>query len=396
MTWRRPWRAALGAILRMTLLAGSAAAQKPADLAAVLIRIEGQVTLSSDRPADLRAVRRAAQRQVLRPGETVHLPAGAQATLVCSTDTLVDLQGAREWVLDAAACGRGARLPEGSYRSVAPQAGRLLPRQGVLLLEFETRGDENRGPVLLSPRNTDVLDPRPLLVWTRVPDVAEYEIEIRGAARALIRVAAGDLSCGPGSGPWQGLDVCSWTPSDRWPSLEPGTPVLLRIGDRRTVAAARDSSTIRLLPAGEQSIAREDLRQIDALPLDESSRLLLTAGACARHGLAADAIAAYAEALRDQDLPAARVTLGDLYLDRGLWSLAEREYGQVLAGAPDPAAQAAAELGLGHVAYLRKDFGDAAAHFERARAAYAALGLAAEAEDARAAAASARGQGGKE
>ena len=356
MTSSRSRRAALGAIL--LLLGGRAAAQKPVDLTvdltAVLIRIEGQVTLSPDNRTELRAVRRAAQRQVIRQGETVHVPAGAQATLVCSTDTLVDLQGPLEWVLDAAACGRGQRLPESSYRSLAPQAGRLLPRQGVLLLEFETRGDESRGPVLLSPRNTAILDPRPLLVWTRVPDVVDYEIEIRGTARTLIRVAAGDLQCGRGLGPWQDLDVCSWTPSDRWPALELDTPVLLRIGDRRTVATARDASMIRLLPAQDQETVRDALRQIAALPLDEASRLLLTAGACARQGLYADAIAAYDEALSLQDVPAARVTLGDLYLDRGLWTLAEREYRQVLAGTPDPAAQAAAELGLGHVASFRK------------------------------------------
>lgn len=385
-------QAALGAIL--LLLAGRTAAQKPADPTAVLIRIEGQVTLSPDSRAELRAVRRAAQRQVIRRGETVHVPAGAQATLVCSTETLVDLQGPLEWVLDAAACGRGLRLPESTYRYVAPQAGRLLPRRGVLLLEFETRGDENRGPVLLSPRDTAVLEPRPLLVWTQVAGAVEYEIEIRGTARTLIRVEAGDLQCGQGSGSWHDLDVCSWRPSGRWPGLEPGTPVLLRIGDRRTVAAARDSATIHLLPAQEQETVRETLRQIATLPLDEGSRLLLKAGGYARHGLYSDAIATYDEALRDQDVPAARVTLGDLYLDRGLTTLARREYRKALAGVPDPAAQAAAELGLGYVAYLRKRFAEAEAHFEHARKAYAALGLPAEAEEAQAASASAHGQAG--
>jgi hypothetical protein len=39
------------------------------------------------------------------------------------------------------------------------------------------------------------------------------------------------------------------------------------------------------------------------------------------------------------------------------------------------------------VAYFRKLFGDARAHFERARELYTSLGLPAEAEDARAAAA---------
>jgi hypothetical protein len=91
-----------------------------------------------------------------------------------------------------------------------------------------------------------------------------------------------------------------------------------------------------------------------------------------------------------------RVTLGDLNLTIGLTALADREYRQVLAGAPAPDAQAAAELGLGQVAYCRKLFGDARAHFERARGLYAKLGLPAEAAAARAAAARVQAHSGKD
>jgi hypothetical protein len=63
---------------------------------------------------------------------------------------------------------------------------------------------------------------------------------------------------------------------------------------------------------------------------------------------------------------------------------ADREYRQVLASAPDLAVQAAAELGLGQVAYCRKRFSDAQAHFERARELYTTLGLPAEAAAAQA------------
>jgi hypothetical protein len=68
-----------------------------------------------------------------------------------------------------------------------------------------------------------------------------------------------------------------------------------------------------------------------------------------------------------------------------LTALADREYRQVLAGTPDSAAQAAAELGLGHVAYFLNRFDDARAHFERARKLYVTLGLPAEAAEAQAA-----------
>ena len=383
-------RALLGAVL--LLLARQSSAQKPEDLTAILTQVEGQVTLSPVSPKEFRSVNHAAERRIFRRGEAVHLPNGSQVTLICSTEMLVSLTGPRDWVLDMAACGRGLPLPKSSYRNLASYAGRILPRNGALLLELETRNVEmGLGPILLTPRDTAVLKGYPRLVWTRVPDAIEYEIELRGAVEASIRLAASELECGQGSGPWHGLDVCSWTPSGKWPALEPEKPIFLKLGSRQALAAPlrqiREVYKIHLLAAGDQRDVQERLRQIDALPMDKASHLLLAAGLYAQRGLYADAIATYDEALQRQEIPEARVTLGDLHLALGLAALADREYRKVLAGAPDPATQAAAELGLGQVTYLRKHFGEARDHFERARALYASLGLTAEAESARAAAA---------
>jgi hypothetical protein len=389
-----PRRARLGAIL--ILLANPGAAQKPVDPTAVLTRIQGQVTLSSETRTRFRSVRPAAQRQVLRQGEIVHVPAGAQVTLICSTETLVSLTGPCNWVLDATACGRGLPLPESSYRNLTAFAGRILPRSGDLLLELESRYvDVGLGPILLSPRNTAVMNPSPRLVWTRVPDAVEYEVVLRGPVETSIRVAADDVHCGPGSAPWQGFEVCSWAPSGTWPALEPGKPLTLKLGSRPTLAASLrlvpEPYELRLVPANELRSVQERLRQIAALPLDQASRLLLAARAYAQGGLHDDAIAAYDEALQAQAVPDVRVALGDLYLTVGLPALADREYRQALAGAPDPAVQAAAELGRGYVAYFRRRFDDAGAHFEHARELYLAADLAMAAEDARAAAARAHG-----
>ncbi|HET9227302.1 MAG TPA: tetratricopeptide repeat protein [Thermoanaerobaculia bacterium] len=260
-----------------------------------------------------------------------------------------------------------------------------------MLLEIEPRHVEfGRGPVLLSPRHTATLDAHPLLVWTKALDALEYEIKIRGPVDTSIRLAARDLHCGAGSGPWRGLDICSWAPAGKWPALEPGKTVSLSLSSRRTLTAsfpqAREQCRIHLLPVDDQRSVQERLRQIDMLPMDKASHLLLTAGAYAQAGLYADAVATYDEALQAQDVPEARVTLGDLYLSLGLTALAEREYRQVLVGAPDSAAGATAELGLGQVSFLRNRFDEARSHFERATELYASLGLSAEAEDARAAA----------
>jgi tetratricopeptide (TPR) repeat protein len=229
-----------------------------------------------------------------------------------------------------------------------------------------------------------------------VPDAVEYEIEIRGGSVEMaIRLTADEAHCGHGSGLWQDLEVCSWKPAEQWPALEPEKVVFLRLGSRRAATAplqqGRELDQIRLLSASEQRSIHESLQRIDPLPIDPVSRLLLAAGAYAQAGLNADAVAAYEQALQAQEVPEARVTLGDLYLASGLASRAEREYRQVLADAPDPAAQAAAEVGLGCVAYFRKRYHDSQEHFECAQEIYNSLGLTEEAEDARAAAARAQG-----
>jgi tetratricopeptide (TPR) repeat protein len=385
-----PRRVRIGTIL--FLLASQGAAQKPADLTAVLTQIEGQVTLSSESRAEFRSVRRAAQRQVIRRGEVVHVPAGAQVTLICSTEMLMSLTGPRDWVLDATACGRGLSLPKSSYRNLASYAGRILSKSGALLLELESRYVEvGLGPILLSPRNTAVMDAHPRLAWTQVPDAIEYEIKLRGPVETSIRLTADDFHCGHGSGPWHDLNVCSWMPSAKWPALEPDKAVSLEFSSRQASTASfrqlREVYQIHLLSVNDRRSVQEGLSQIATLPVDKASRLLLTAGAYVQGGLYADAITTYDKALKTQEMPDARVTLGDLYLTIGLIALADREYRQVLTGTPDPATQAAAELGLGQVAYFRKRFSDAQAHFERARALYTTLGLLAEAEEARGAAA---------
>jgi hypothetical protein len=387
-----------GALAALCLLASRGTAQTATGLTAILTQLGGQVTLSRESQTELRFVRRATARQIVQQGEAVHLPAGAQATVICSTERLVRLAGPLDWTLQETACGRGLLLPQGAYRDLAAYAGRILPRQGVLLLELATRSAEpGLGPVLLSPRHTAVMDAHPRLVWTMVPDAYEYEIELRGPVALAIRVAAADLDCGQGLGAWRGLETCRWTPGAKWPALTGEEPLFLRLGYRRTATApvhqAREMVRIELLPRDRQRGVQADLQRIATLPLDRSSRLLLAAGAYARAGLYADAIATYEEALQAIEMPEGRVTLGDLYLASGLTALAKREYEQALAAAPDPAARAAAELGLGYAAYFRHAWNVAQAHFERAHELYASLGFPAEADDAATGAARARGYG---
>jgi hypothetical protein len=388
--------ARLGLVL--SLLVSPAAAQKASDLTAVLTQVEGQVTLSKEARGAFPLLRPAAQLQVIQKGETIHVLAGAWVNLICSTETLVSLEGPTDWVLNAEACARGTTLPESSYASMAPRAGRLLPKNGALLLEFDTRTGDQNPLVLLHPRKTALREPRPLFVWTRVPDAFEYEIQLRGAVAVSIHVPAATVPCGPGAGPWHDLDVCTWTPSTQWPSLEPENPVSFKLGYRKTsidsLRLVREVYTVHFLSDNDRKAVDERLRKINASDLDDASRLLLSAGIYAQSGLGSDAITAYDAALRVREVAEARVALGDLYLSLGLTDLAEREYRKVVAEASASPAEPAAELGLGQSAYRRKSFDEAEAHFLRAHALYAALDLAAEAAEAQAAATRVQAEGG--
>lgn len=390
---RGEWGRRLPGAALVVLLAAPPPAARPPEPTAVLAEVEGGVTLSSPGRAGERGARRAARRQVVAPGEVVHLPEGARATAICSVETLVRLAGPGDWRLDAAACARGVSLPASSYRNLTAFAGRVLPRGGALLLELEARTvDLTAGPVLLSPRTSAVRDLRPLLLWTRVPSAFEYEIEIRGDVQTSVQVAARGLPCAPGSGLWRDLEVCAWTPSGSWPPLSPGQEVRLRLGYRERpgspLVQAQERYAVRILGGDEEREVAAGLERIASLPLDEAARFRLAAGLRAGAGLLADAVSAYEAALRLEEVPEARVTLGDLLLADGLPTLAAREYERVLLALPEEAVRAAAESGLGQADYQRKRFREARERFERAAKIYASLGLEELAAEARAAAAS--------
>lgn len=380
--------------LSILLLLGGGARARPETpgLMAVLLGLPGPVTVASPGPATTRSVRRAASYQSVGRGDVVHVPAGAKATLLCSNDGWVTLTGPKDWTPDPAACGPN-RAPAGSYLSLTAPGGRIrTASDGSMMTELDTRApaEEIFLPRLLSPRHTKVEDPRPLLVWSQNPRAAEYEVVVEGPEGFSVPIAASDARCQDGAGPWKGTVTCSWQIPPASPALPPAEEVFLRIGFRRgllsTASAARKSIPVKRLSAASRDEIRERIQKIQGLPLDPASRLLLEAGAYAQAGLSASALERYSAALEIHEFPAARAALADLYLQVDLPDFAEREYRRLLAAPRDPLATAAAELGLGWVAYARQSDAEAQTHFAAARKLYAGQGLTREAEEAGAAA----------
>lgn len=351
-------------------------------LTAVLTQLQGGVTISEaalrSRGPDI-PPRRAQFLQVVGPGDEIHVSASAGAGFVCSTDRWVELPENQAQRLTEELCRAGKPLPPGTYRRLAPAAGRMVSLKGVNVLEGETRvpWDEAYGvPHLLSPRSSSVLDGRPRILWAQVQEAIEYEITLTGPAPFDLRLDAEQVSCGER---WGDIAVCSLPFPAKERELPPGEISFLDIGARLSLAGPLrkdlESSRIQRLSTKKAEEIRSQLDSLKALPLDPATRQLLEADLYARAGLLADAIPAYLNALTLQDVPEVRVTLGDAYLKIGLLRLSARAYKEVLDGNPSPAVQAASELGLGRVEYIRQNFERAACHFRKARDLYLSLGL---------------------
>jgi len=365
----------------MLLLSGAAASE---ELTAVLTQVQGNVTIAEATVTrGTSEPRRAQFLQIVRSGDAVNLPAGAGAGFVCSTDRWVEINGNKNQRLTEDLCRSGKPLPLGTYRKLSPGAGRLRSIKNALVLEGDTRNgdDEDFGvPILLSPRNTAILEARPTILWTPVSEATDYEIDLTGPKPFKIRLDASGVDC---TATWGDATVCKLPYPDKEPDLPPGTISFLTIHARRGIAAPlreeAQPGRLNRLPADKAEEIRLQLERLGNLPLDEQSRQLLAADIYAQEGLFADAVTSYRRALATRDTPEVRVTLGDILLKIGLLRPAARLYQGVLDGNPGTAVTAAAEFGIGSVEYVRRSFEHAECHFRKARDLYAALGLKEEA-----------------
>lgn len=375
------------------LVSSFSSVAQASDLLAVLVQVEGTATIterfSRDAPGPTTRprVRRARPLQVVGFGDGLRIPQGASVGLVCSTDRWVLLLPSKsERRLDNAICSAGQPLMPGTYRRLAPKAGRLRSIRGAVVLERGTRRPEDEDvtiPMLLEPRDTAVLGGRPDLRWTRVKGATEYLVEMVGEVSFRARFDAEDVFCAQEFG-WGDTEVCLISYPQSAPEFPPGTLSYLSIAARRGLASPwqRESALQRVqrLPAAQVAELRA---RLDALAVPgEIAHQLLEADIYAEEGLLKDALAVY-RGLAPQGIPEVLVTLGDIYLETGLLAPAARSYQSArhVAGRP-LVIDAAVELGLGWIEYARRNFVQAQKHFRCSRGLYAGQGFAQEAAEA--------------
>lgn|GEM_PF-4379093 len=373
-------------------------------LRALVTQVTGDVTGTHETPGQRapglpRLVPRPLQRlQELSEFTEIRMPPGAELGLVCADDRWIHLQGpetgrpAQAWVLARSASERGISLPPGTFKSLQPELGRLIRVGGALTLERPTRAPwlEPLIPVLFHPRNTNLLEARPTIVWTASPTAIEYEIEATGAIAFRVELDANALGCRPDP-LGLGRTVCSIPWPEDQPELPPGESLFLEVGARTGIARPlrKDDSRpnrIRRLETAESNRVTSQVQALDELPLDASSRALLVGRIFTNAGLYSDAVRAY-RSFPDPKPPELWVTVGDLYLETSLPGLAFDCYQKALESLPEPessdrgqiAAGAAAEQGLGRAHFSVQMYSTSAQHFHRAAELYLRIGVPEEA-----------------
>ncbi len=238
--------------------------------------------------------------------------------------------------------------------------------------------------MLLSPRNTALLEGRPLLRWTRIATASDYVIELLGQRGAFVaRLRAADVDCGHDAEGWGETDVCAAAYPAALPELAPGKSYFLSIGARESIASPLDKPTfgelVRRLPTEQAAAVAAAAEKVQALPLVAAAHWLILAGLFADYELLTDAVVAYRHVLDLEPTAEVRVSLGDAYLRTGLGFLAEHSYRAAGEASSEPAVAAAVAFGLGHSHVLAGRYAEAIEHFRHAGELYQRLGFEEEA-----------------
>jgi len=289
----------------------------------------------------------------LRRGDLLRLGSAGRATVACADLKLATVEGG----VSGYPCQTAPRTP--------------LVYEGTLL--NPTRGDSGSGdyPLVISPRKTKLLNPRPVLRWQPMPGARSAIVSLQGTNWVTEVSGVSEL-------PYP----------ENAPALQPGVNYRLVVttGDWSSNEEPGAGLGFSVIGAEEAKAVREAEAKIRALGLAEIATALLISNVYATNGLVAEAIEGL-ERLPGLQEPAVSRLLGDLYVSTGLNRLAEERYVTALARSEtlnDVEGQAQAHHALGRVYDALGNPADARRHLSDALALYDRLGDAKKAAEAKA------------
>lgn len=237
--------------LLIAVLAG-APAVAAADPVAVVASVTGRVEVVAARGG---AARPAAFGRPLERGDRVSAGKGGGATLLLADGSVVTLAERASITLGGhTAPARSAAVPGEVFAHVS-QFATAGSRQTGLVTLADMRSDADAGaPLLLSPRNTTVLDDAPALHWRAVPGATRYRVRLVPAggeeawARDVPPGAKGELSLAYPAGE---------------PRLAPGATYeweVVALDEKGTLR--REGAALKTLPAEAGAGVRANLARI--------------------------------------------------------------------------------------------------------------------------------------
>lgn len=226
-----------------------------------------------------------------------------------------------------------------------------------------SRAEQDKLPLLLTPRNSVITATRPIFHWQPVAGASGY--------RLTVNLAGGQS--------WSEETAETSLP---YPAEAPPLPFdsanIVQISTLEDESVV-DKTLLRLPAEGELEALAEAEVEIQNLPLDEAARRFLLAQLYRQHELWAAAIEQLQHIAQSEETPSAglRQQLGDLFLEVGLFSQAEEQYQVVLAAAEagdDAEALAAAHVGLARTANAFAELNQAITHLTTAETLYREAG----------------------
>jgi hypothetical protein len=175
----------------------------------------------------------------VRPGDLLHLDDSSRAKVVCSDLTLHDIAS--------------------GYTGVPCSSSQPLLQSVDGSMVNVTRGPPSDGsfPIVLSPRRTKLLSPRPVLRWTPVPGAAAYTVIVRSV----------NLDWSPPVRP----SAAEMVYPEKAPQLEAGVDykLIVKTGDRTSADEPGLGLGFSVLSSKDRKVVEKEQRKIADLGLPE-------------------------------------------------------------------------------------------------------------------------------
>lgn len=309
---------------------------------------------------------------ILRNGSKISSQSGGTVTIVCYNGMVVRVAVNGVMTVTEQMCGQGVSVPA-QGGGANPQVCEWNSEScAVRKKTREQEKDYGNVPIILNPRNTQLITVTPELQWVSVSDTLEYELSLSSPnPYPVITLEVDKLTCAENelARPHQ---ICTIGWPVAWP-LEMGQTYFIEVSARTGIAVQlrpSEKSQIHTLSVEEAVAVQKDVDALLALDLDPATQHALLAGLYVQQQLYADAIVAYQTALLAQPAALLYVNLGNVYRAVDLQRFSFNTYKAALSALTnerdEPLIRASAEFGQGQVEYSRQNFKAAAKHYQEA------------------------------